>query len=169
MNLQTQTQWQDSASEPYRSSDRRLSAKLVPTFSDRECHVVSVMDPSGRIFGFLDRSRYFFLEVAPQLYSGGWVDPVPGPLLHRKSGSAGNRTPRSGTFFAFHKMQGIYWESTISPWTRSLKLKLHGLSPRANYTDRVTAACRRSGCQLLRTKGATWSAWRIPTAVYSIF
>jgi hypothetical protein len=36
--------------------------------------------------------------------------------------------------------------------------KLHGLSPRANYTDRVTAACRRSDCQLLRIKGATWSA-----------
>jgi hypothetical protein len=36
--------------------------------------------------------------------------------------------------------------------------KLHGLSPRANYTDRATAACRRSYCQLLRIKGATWSA-----------
>jgi hypothetical protein len=34
--------------------------------------------------------------------------------------------------------------------------KLHGLSPRANYTDRATAACRRSDCQLLRIKGATW-------------
>jgi hypothetical protein len=34
----------------------------------------------------------------------------------------------------------------------------HGLSPRANYTDRATAASRRSGCQLLRIKGATWSA-----------
>jgi hypothetical protein len=36
--------------------------------------------------------------------------------------------------------------------------KLHGPSPRANYTDRATAACRRSDCQLLRIKGATWSA-----------
>jgi hypothetical protein len=35
---------------------------------------------------------------------------------------------------------------------------LHGLSPRANYTDRATAACRRSDCQLLRIEGATWSA-----------
>jgi hypothetical protein len=35
---------------------------------------------------------------------------------------------------------------------------LHGLSPRANYTDRATAACRRSDCQLLRVKGVTWSA-----------
>jgi hypothetical protein len=35
--------------------------------------------------------------------------------------------------------------------------KLHGLSPRANYTDRATAACRRNDCQLVRIKGATWS------------
>jgi hypothetical protein len=35
--------------------------------------------------------------------------------------------------------------------------KLHGLSPRANYTNRATAACRRSDCQLLRIRGATWS------------
>jgi hypothetical protein len=38
------------------------------------------------------------------------------------------------------------------------KTKLHGLSPLANYTDRATAACRRSDCQLLRIKGVTWSA-----------
>jgi hypothetical protein len=44
-------------------------------------------------------------------------------------------------------------------WRRLLKkTKLQGLSPRANYTDRATAACRRSDCQLLRIKGATWSA-----------
>jgi hypothetical protein len=42
--------------------------------------------------GFLDRSRYFFIPVAPELSSRGWVDPVPGPLLLRKSGSAVNRT-----------------------------------------------------------------------------
>jgi hypothetical protein len=36
--------------------------------------------------------------------------------------------------------------------------KLHGLSPRANYTDRATAACRRSDCQLVRIEGAAWSA-----------
>jgi hypothetical protein len=48
------------------------------------------------------------------------------------------------------------------------KNKLHGLSPQANYTDRATAACRRSDCQLLWIKGATWSVWRIPTAVFSV-
>jgi hypothetical protein len=29
-------------------SDRRLSAKLVPTFADRGCHMVSATDPHGR-------------------------------------------------------------------------------------------------------------------------
>jgi hypothetical protein len=47
--------------------------------------------------------------------------------------------------------------------------KLRGLSPRANHTDRVTAACRRSYCQLLLIESATWSAWRIPTVVISVF
>jgi hypothetical protein len=50
-----------------------------------------------------------------------------------------------------------------------LKKKLHGLSPRANYTDRATAACRRSDCQLVQIEGATWAAWRIPPAVFSVF
>jgi hypothetical protein len=77
---------------PYRSSHRRLSAKLVPTFADRRCRVVSTTDPHGRILGFLDRSRYYFFQVAPQLYSQGRVDPVPDSLLLRISGGAGNRT-----------------------------------------------------------------------------
>jgi hypothetical protein len=54
------TPWPQSASDLYRLSYRRLSAKLVPHFADRGCHVVSVTDPYGRILGFLDRSRYFF-------------------------------------------------------------------------------------------------------------
>jgi hypothetical protein len=43
----------------------------VPTFAETGCHVVSMTDPYGRILGFLDRSRYFFFQVAPQLYSRG--------------------------------------------------------------------------------------------------
>jgi hypothetical protein len=48
------------------------------------------------------------------------------------------------------------------------KKKLHGLSPQANYTDRETAVCRQNDCQLSRIEGATWSAWRIPTAVFLV-
>jgi hypothetical protein len=59
--------------------------------------MVSVTDRYGRILGFLDRSRYFFFQVAPQLYSRGLVDPIPDPLLLRKSGSTGNRIQSSGS------------------------------------------------------------------------
>jgi hypothetical protein len=56
------TPWFESASELYRPSDRRLSAKRLPTCADRGCHAVSVTDPYGRILGFLDRSRYFSIK-----------------------------------------------------------------------------------------------------------
>jgi hypothetical protein len=47
------TAWPESASELYRPSDRHLSAKLLPTFADRWCHVVSVTDPYDRNLAFL--------------------------------------------------------------------------------------------------------------------
>jgi hypothetical protein len=40
------------ALELYRPSDRLLSAKLVPIFTDKGCHVVSVTDPRCCILGF---------------------------------------------------------------------------------------------------------------------
>jgi hypothetical protein len=84
--------WSESASELYQSNERRLIGEIAANFfADRGCHVVSVTDPYCRILDFLDLSRYFFIQVAPQLYSRSWVDPVPVPLLLRKSDSAGNR------------------------------------------------------------------------------
>jgi hypothetical protein len=67
----TGTPCPESASELCRPSDRRLSAKLLPTFSDRGCLVVSVTDPYGRPLGFRDRSRYCFFRVDPHLFSRG--------------------------------------------------------------------------------------------------
>jgi hypothetical protein len=64
-------------------TDHHLSAKLVPTLAVRGCSVVSVTDPYGYILGFLDRSRYFFFHVALQLYSRGWVEPVPDPTSQK--------------------------------------------------------------------------------------
>jgi hypothetical protein len=59
---------------------------------DRGCRVVSATDPPAVNLSFLDRSRYFSIQVSPQLSSRGWVYPVPDPLLLRKSDSSGNRT-----------------------------------------------------------------------------
>jgi hypothetical protein len=42
------------------------------------------------------------------------------------------------------------------------KKKLHGLSPRANYTDRAIAACRRSDCQLFVDRGCLVVSVRDP-------
>jgi hypothetical protein len=47
------TPWLESASELYRPSDQRLLAKLVTTFADGGCHMVSVTDPYGLILAFL--------------------------------------------------------------------------------------------------------------------
>jgi hypothetical protein len=55
--------------------------------------VVIVTESYGRIISFLDRSRYLFFQVAPQVYSRVWVDPVPDHLLLRKSGRAGESKP----------------------------------------------------------------------------
>jgi hypothetical protein len=48
-----------------------LVGEVTAKFSDRGCRMVSATKLYGRIFGFLDRSRYYFVQVAPQLYSGG--------------------------------------------------------------------------------------------------
>jgi hypothetical protein len=56
--------------------------------------VVNVTDLYGRLLGFLN---YFLFKVAPKLYSRGWVDPVPDPLLLRTPVSAGSRTQTTGS------------------------------------------------------------------------
>jgi hypothetical protein len=57
--------------------------------------MVSATNSHGHILCFLDWSHYYFFQVAPQLYSRGCVDPVPDPLLLRKSGSSKNQTRTS--------------------------------------------------------------------------
>jgi hypothetical protein len=67
-------QWPQSASELYRPSVLRLSVKLVPTFSDRECPVISATDPYGRTLGFIDSiviicSSYWITTVSSAICS----------------------------------------------------------------------------------------------------
>jgi hypothetical protein len=52
-----------SASRLYRPRDHRLSAKLVPTFAERGCHVVSMTDPYSCILGFLDQKQSFTYDM----------------------------------------------------------------------------------------------------------
>jgi hypothetical protein len=64
----------------------------------------------------------------------------------------------------------LSWEfSGAKSHTYTKKKKLRVLSPRANYTDRATTACRWSYCQLLLIEGVVWSAQRFPTVIFSVF
>jgi hypothetical protein len=94
-NNNKKTPWSDSASELYRPSDRRLSAKWYSTFADRGWHVVSVTDPYGRILGFIDRSRYFSIkDHFSCTHEAEWT---PFQTHYFFFGSAGNRTRTSGS------------------------------------------------------------------------
>jgi hypothetical protein len=80
--------------------EQTILTKRPPLASEVSANFLQIQSARhtyGCILGFLDRNRYFFFQVAPQLYSRGWVDPVPDPLLLRKSGSTGNRTRTSGS------------------------------------------------------------------------
>jgi hypothetical protein len=92
-----QTPWPESESELYRPSYHRLSAKLVLILRTEGAARSGWTDPYDRILGLLNRTRYYFFQVAPQLYSRSWMDPVPDALLLRKSGSARNRTRTRGS------------------------------------------------------------------------
>jgi hypothetical protein len=48
-----------------------LVGEVSDNFYEEKVPRVSVTNPYGRILGFLDRNRYFFFQVAPQLYSRG--------------------------------------------------------------------------------------------------
>jgi hypothetical protein len=91
--------------------------------------MVSTADPYGRNLGFWDRSRYFFFQVASQLYSRGWAGPIPDSLLLRKSGSAGNWTRTSGsvtknsdhytTEAVYKHIHTNYFREPVRQWTVS--------------------------------------------------
>jgi hypothetical protein len=72
------TPWPESASELYRPSDHHLLANLMPTFVkrgvSRSQHGGS---PMAVISVFKTGAAIFFFQEAPQLYSRGWVDPIP--------------------------------------------------------------------------------------------
>jgi hypothetical protein len=90
-----QTPWPESARELYRTSERRLSVKVVPTFYGQRTWRAQ-RDWSLRPYSRFSRPEpLLFFQVAPQLYSRAWVDSVPDPLLYRKSGSAENRSRTS--------------------------------------------------------------------------
>jgi hypothetical protein len=75
------TPWSVSASELYRPSDHRLSAKWLPNFCGYRVPC-GQRDGSLRPYSRFSRQEpLLFYQVTPQLYSWCRVDPVPDPLL----------------------------------------------------------------------------------------
>jgi hypothetical protein len=129
------------------SSVRFLLVRLLSSFSASP--TLLRMERSAITFGISHTSCAVFSRTAYQaLYAYGVIRR--GPTLYAIS----------------HEQHAQISSRKMPTLDIILKLKktdLHGLSPRANYTDRATAACWRSDCQLLRIEGATWSA-----AVFSV-
>jgi hypothetical protein len=71
---------------------------------------------SGHTLYFRPRSRYFCIQVAPQLSSRGWVDPVPDAHFLRKSGRAWNRT--RDLWICSQKLRPLDHRGVTSPITR---------------------------------------------------
>jgi hypothetical protein len=78
--------------------------------------------------------------IALFIYTAGLISSL------NRDETANNNTRRYYLYFApYRGRRGC----PVPP----LHITLHGLSPRANYTDRATAACRRSDCQLFADRG----------------
>jgi hypothetical protein len=84
--------------------ERTIPTERPPLVGEVSANVYGARVPRGQRDGSLrPYSRFsiqeplLFYQVASQLYSQGWVDPVPDPLLYFFSGSAGNRTRASGS------------------------------------------------------------------------
>jgi hypothetical protein len=83
--------------------ERSIQTERPPLVGEVIANFLRIEVPYGQRDGSLrPYSRFsrqeplLFYQVAPQLYSWGWVDTVPDPLLFF-SGSAGNRTRTSGS------------------------------------------------------------------------
>jgi hypothetical protein len=88
-----QTPWPYYTSELYRSSDRRLSTNLVPTFVDREYRVVSATHPLRSYSRLSIPESLLFLPSSSSIVLSRleWT-PLQTHYFLEKSGSAANRT-----------------------------------------------------------------------------
>ncbi|CAG2059371.1 unnamed protein product, partial [Timema podura] len=61
--LNLKTPWHKPTSELCQPNDHRMLTKTMPTFGERGCQLVSTTKPLAAVLSFLDRSRYFFIQL----------------------------------------------------------------------------------------------------------
>jgi hypothetical protein len=126
------------------------------------------------IYWFLNRLCSYFTLQTVLLFRG--KNPVSSHLRKNLSGHLAAREAKKPWLSGVSISDSQYgWRSwfislahimfQFSNQTPAKSTKLRRFSLQASYTDRATAACRRSYCQLLRIEGVAWSAQRIPMAV----
>jgi hypothetical protein len=89
----------------YKTKLHGLSPRATAACRRSDCQLVRIEGakwsawriPPAVFSRFSRQEQLLFYQVAPQLYSRGWVDPVPDPLLFFFFGSAGNWTRASGS------------------------------------------------------------------------
>jgi hypothetical protein len=89
-------------------------------------------------------------------------------VLYVGSGLATGWFPVQGVLLTVYRIKKLKKRPRPNKRLENRKNKLRGLSPQAKYTDRATAACRWSCCQLLRIEGVAWPAQRIPASLISV-
>jgi hypothetical protein len=105
-------------------SNRCLSAKLVPTFVDRGVlHNQRGGSPTAIISVSRLEPQFFFFQVAPQLYTQGWVDPVTKERMqfgHQHNKCVGwdcwwNMCPKFVHFFQLHSVcnMQLHWYNCL--------------------------------------------------------
>jgi hypothetical protein len=74
-----------------------MSVKLLPTFVDRGCRVVSATDPKAINLDFRDTEPLLSYSSSFSVILTRRVEPVPDPLFLRKSDSTGIEPGISGS------------------------------------------------------------------------
>jgi hypothetical protein len=114
-----------------------LEVRYTEFNSPEECPVTGLCNDGGKLSGFV--------EVGKCCQRPSYILPS---RRHSKSSSPFSLVHRRA-FFRLSLGPTVLLRCSYV----AKKTKLHGLSPRANRTDRATAACRRSDCRLFADRG----------------
>jgi hypothetical protein len=107
----------------------------------------------------------FFLSWGPEwmMCRGSWTHEM--VTFHKTCFIPVNSNSSSACVYFPKAFEFPRWAESCFGHETMPRQKLRGFSPRANYTDRATAACRRSQCHLLWIEDVAWSEQRIPKSV----
>jgi hypothetical protein len=165
----------------------------MPTFGDRGSHVVSARDSYGLILGSLDRIVSFssnrsrqevcliiyplnwvqfispFICVRTDLYLSLYSNCLSSLLCSCRCCSQQLSYSTLSLKICLHRLIFLH-----DAWILGKPIKLTKLNSMVPVRERTipterTPLVGKVIANFLRIEGATWSAWRIPTAVFSVF